>query len=215
MKKITFAIILIILLSFIIGIYSYYNIKEDKIISHWNIKGQVDGYMPKFWGIFLIPLISLGIYLIFLLIPKIDPLKKNIKKFRKYYNLLILILILFLFYIFILIILSNFKYKLNINTMLMPAIGVLFFCIGIIMKKLKRNWFIGIRTPWTLSSDKVWKKTHYLGSLLFKFTGVILLFGIFFSPKYFLWFILIPIFVLAIWLVLYSYLEYKKLGTRN
>ncbi len=203
MKKITFAIILIILLSFIIGIYSYYNIKEDKIISHWNIKGQVDGYMPKFWGIFLIPLISLGVYLIFLLIPKIDP------------NLLILILILFLFYIFILIILSNFKYKLNINTMLMPAIGILFFCIGIIMKKLKRNWFIGIRTPWTLSSDKVWKKTHHLGSLLFKFTGVILFFGIFFSPEYFLLFILIPIFVLSIWLVLYSYLEYKKLGTQN
>jgi uncharacterized membrane protein len=198
------------MLSFVIGTYSYQNINRDKIISHWNAEGQEDGYMSKFWGIFLVPLMLIGLYLLFLVIPKIDPLKENIKKFRGYYDSFILVIILFLFYIFILTILANFGYNFNLTLMLMPALGILFFYIGIILKKLKRNWFIGIRTPWTMSNDEVWDKTHKLGSILFKIIGVILVFGIFFPTKYFIWFILIPIFVLVIWLTLYSYIEFKK-----
>jgi uncharacterized membrane protein len=214
MKKTTITIILIILLSIAIGVYSYYNIQESKIASHWDAKGQVNGYMSKFWGIFLVPIISIGLYLLFLFIPKIDPLKKNILKFRNYYDSFILIMMLFLFYVFVLTILANLGYVFNMTTMLMPAIGLLFFCIGIIFKKLKRNWFIGIRTPWTMSNDQVWEKTHKLGSVLFKIEGIILLLGVFFPAKYFLGFVLIPILVFTIWLFLYSYLEYKKIKKR-
>ncbi len=123
-------------------------------------------------------------------------------------------MMLFLFYVFILIISANFGYKFNITTMLMPAIGILFLYIGFIMKKVKRTWFIGIRTPWTLSNNEVWKKTHRLGALLFKITGIIFFFGIFFSPKYFLWFIIILVFGLIVWLILYSYLKYEKLKNK-
>jgi len=210
MKKTTIVISLIILLSFVIAIYSYQKIEGDKVASHWNAQGQVDGYMSKFWGIFLFPLMFIGLYLLFLLIPKIDPLKKNILKFRKYYDIFILVIMLFLFYIFILTILTNLSYSFNMTTMLMPAIGFLFFGIGMFMKKLKRNWFIGIRTPWTISNDEVWKKTHILGAKHFKLLGIIIFFGIFFQ-KYLLWFILVPVMISVVWLVVYSYLEYKKI----
>ena len=96
------------------------------------------------------------------------------------------------------------------TTMLMPAIGLLFFGIGMFMKKLKRNWFIGIRTPWTISNDEVWKKTHLLGAKLFKLLGIIIFFGIFFR-KYLLWFILVPVMISVVLLVIYSYLEYRKI----
>jgi len=211
MKKITAAIVLIILLSFIVGICAYQNIQGDIIASHWNSEGNVNGYMSKFWGIFLVPLMSVGLYLLFLLIPRIDPLKKNIQKFRKEYDLFILIFILFLFLVFVLTILTNLGYGFNMVFVIMPAIGLLFFYLGIIMKKLKRNWFIGIRTPWTLSSDIVWDKTHKLGSVLFKIMGVIFFLGILFPPKYLIWFILVPVFIIVIWLFLYSYLEYQKI----
>lgn len=210
MKKITIAIISIIILSFVIGIYAYQNIEADKVSSHWDSNGEVNGYMSKFWGIFLSPLILLGIYLLFLIIPKIDPLKNNIKKFRGYYDLFILIIALFLFYIFILTIITNLGYSFNMTMALMPAMGALFFYIGIIMKKLKRNWFMGIRTPWTLSNDEVWNKTHKLGATLFKIIGVIVILGILFPSKYVIWIILIPVLASTVWLVLYSYLEYKK-----
>jgi uncharacterized membrane protein len=209
-KSLTIAIIFIILLSFGIAVYSYQKIEGDIVASHWDAKGNVNGYMSKFFGIFLFPFVSLGLYILFSLIPKIDPLKKNIKIFRKYYDLFVFIIILFLFYIFVLTILSNLNYNFNITTMLMPAMGILFFGIGMFMNKLKRNWFIGIRTPWTISNDIVWEKTHKLGSKIFKIIGVLFVIGLFFE-KYLLWFVLAPVIISTIWLVLYSYLEHTKI----
>lgn len=208
-RKIIVAVILIIVLSFLIGIFSYKFLPE-KIASHWNPGGEVDGYAGKFLGIFLIPIISIFLYLFFLLIPKIDPLKKNIEKFREYYDYLILIIFFFLFYVFLLTILANFGYQFNMTKILIPAIGLLFIYIGFILNKFKRNWFIGIRTPWTLSSEHVWKNTHELGSKLFKISGVVIIAGVFFQDNL-VWFILIPVGVTVLWLVVYSYLEYRKI----
>lgn len=210
MKKTTILIISIILLSFVIGAYAYQKIEGDQVASHWNAKGEVDDYMSKFWGIFLFPLIMIGVYLLFLVIPKIDPLKNNIKKFRKYYDWFMFIMVLFFFFVFVLTILFNLGYNFNMSFVIMPAIGILFFYIGILMKQLKRNWFIGIRTPWTLSSDRVWSKTHKLGSILFKILGIIIILAMFLPAKYIIWVILVPVLVVVIWLVLYSYLEYQK-----
>jgi len=208
-KKINWLFILLIILSFIIGIYAY-SVLPDQIASHWNARGEVDGYMGKFWGLFLFPIILIFLYLLFLIIPRIDPLKKNIEKFREYYDYLILVIFLFLFYVFLLTILANLGYRFNMTKTIIPAVGLLFFYIGFILNKVKRNWFIGIRTPWTLSNERVWDKTHKLGSKLFKISGIIILIGIFFQD-YLVWFILIPVIVTVVWLFIYSYLEYKKL----
>ncbi|VVB77590.1 SdpI/YhfL protein family protein [uncultured archaeon] len=208
MRKLNIASFIVILLSFLIGILSY-GYFPDKMATHWDALGQCNGYMPKFWGTFSIPLISLGLFLLFLLIPIIDPLKKNIEKFRKYYDTFILITLLFLFYVYILTIFWNFGIVFNMNVAFIPALGFLFFYMGVILQKIKRNWFIGIRTPWTLSSETVWDKTHKLGSILFKVSGVITLIGIFF-PRYVLWFVLGPVVISGIWLIIYSYLMHRK-----
>jgi uncharacterized membrane protein len=210
MKRATIAVITVILLSFIIATYSYYHISGNWIASHWNLNGDADDHMSKFWGLFLLPTISLGTYVLFLLIPKFDPLKENIEKFKKYYETFVLILILFFFYIFLLTTIYNFGVKFNMTEMIIPAVGVLFFYIGTLLKNLKRNWFIGIRTPWTLSNDQVWAKTHALGSILFEITGIIMIIGIFFG-KYILWFVLTPIVITTLWLTIYSYIKYKTI----
>jgi len=210
MKKINIAIAFIIILSFVIAAYAYNTIPGNIVASHWNFKGEVNGYMPKFWGLFLMPIISVALFLLFLAIPKIDPLKKNIDKFRNYYNSLIFIILLFFFYIFLLTIIANFGYQFNMNYALIPALGILFIFIGAIMKKMKRNWFMGIRTPWTISNDEVWKKTHDLGSVLFILAGIAAIVGIFFQ-EYLWWFILVPILVAAIVPVVYSYIIWRKI----
>lgn len=209
MKKTNIIILLIIITSFVLA-FCYYPQMPEQMASHWNIQSQVDDYMPKFWGLFLMPIICVVIFLLFLLIPKIDPLKKNIEKFRKYFDWFIILIILFLFYIYLLAIFWNLGYRFQMGQMLIPALAVLFFYIGILLKQAKRNWFIGIRTPWTLSSDIVWQKTHKLGSKLFKITGIIVLFGMFF-PKYFIWFILIPTIAAVLYALIYSYFEYQKI----
>jgi len=177
--------------------------------SHWNIRGEVDGYMSKFWGLFLMPIISVGLLLLFVLIPKIDPLKANIEKFRKYYDGLVVLMIVFLFYLYLLTILWNRGMRFNMIQLLAPALGILFYYCGVLVENAKRNWFIGIRTPWTLSSDKVWEKTHKIGGRLFKVTGVVALLGVL-LPDYAIFFVLVPILLVAAYTIVYSYFEYQK-----
>lgn len=208
MKKSLVIVFIIILVSFLIGIY-FYPQMPDRMASHWNAKGSVDGYMPKFWGLFLMPIISAVMLVMFILIPKIDPLKQNIKKFRKYFDWFVVLIIVFLFYIYLLAIIWNLGFVFNMTNMMLPALGILFYYAGILTENAKRNWFIGIRTPWTLSSNKVWEKTHKLGGKLFKIAALFAFVGILFQD-YALWFVLVPAISLAVYTIFYSYFEYKK-----
>ena len=83
------------------------------------------------------------------------------------------------------------------------------FYTGVVLQKSKRNWIIGIRTPWTLSSDYVWGRTHALGGKLFKISGILSVIGIFFGD-YSLFFVLAPIILASIYLIVYSYLRYRE-----
>jgi len=165
--------------------------------------------MSKFWGSFFMPLMLLGLFLLFLLIPKIDPLKENIQKFRKYFDGFIVLLMLFLFYVYLLTIFWNVGLRFNMSQLMIPALGILFYYCGILVENAKRNWFIGIRTPWTLSSETVWNKTHKIGGRLFKISGVIAFLGIFF-PEQAILFVIIPVFLVTVYTLIYSYFEYQK-----
>lgn len=214
MEKSRIVIIGIIILSFLVGFYFYPQMPE-RVASHWNAQGEVDGYMPKSWGLFFMPLLLVGLFLLFLLIPKIDPLKENIKKFRKYFDGFIVLLMLFLFYIYLLTIFWNIGFRFNMGQLMIPALGILFYYCGILIENAKRNWFIGIRTPWTLSSETVWDKTHKIGGRLFKIAGVIALFGIFF-PKQSILFVIVPVLLVTVYTLIYSYFAYQKeMNTSN
>ncbi len=198
----------IIIISLIIGIYFYPQMPEQ-IASHWNAQGQADGYMAKFWALFLMPLISFGLFLLFIVIPKIDPLKHNIEQFRKYYDGFVVLILAFLFYIYLLTISWGIGIRFNMTQLLVPFFCILFYYCGILIENAKRNWFIGIRTPWTMSNDEVWKKTHKLGGKLLKVCGIIALLGIIFE-RFALCFVLIPVILASIYAIVYSYFEYKK-----
>ncbi len=202
----------IIVLAFFIGIYFYPQMPEQ-MASHWNAEGQVDGYLPKFWALFLMPILSFGLYLLFIVIPKIDPLKENIEKFRNYYDTFVIIFICFLFYIYLVTIFWNLGFQFNMGYVLIPAISVLFYYCGILIENAERNWFVGIRTPWTLSDDGVWKKTHIVGAKLFKIYALLLLVSLLFidlMPQCLVFVILIPAVLIVIYLFVYSYIEYQK-----
>lgn len=208
MDKSKIIILAAIFISFAVGLWAYPQL-PDIVASHWNENGEVNGYMSKFWGIFLMPIVSLAMFLLFLLIPKIDPLKANIEKFRGYYNSFIALIILFLFYVYLLTIAWNFGYRFNMAYLMVPALAVLFYWSGTLIEKSKRNWFIGIRTPWTISNDVVWEKTHKLGGKLFKAAAILSLLGLFFGSLSF-WFTILPIMAFSIYLLFYSYFEYQK-----
>ena len=209
--RMTLGIVLILLLVSVFAGVLLWNRLPDPMASHWDVNDQVNGTMPRFWGVFLTPLISLGMFLLFLLIPAIDPLKTNIAKFRDAFNLFIVFMVLFLVYVQGLMLAWNLGFtNFRMSISLMPALGLLFIMVGFMIRKAKRNFFIGIRTPWTLSNDKVWDETHRLGSWLFMGSGVLAILGSFFGGMTAFWFLFVPLIGSAIFLLIYSYLLYQR-----
>jgi uncharacterized membrane protein len=210
MKRQTSLIIIgiIIIITIISTLYLYESLPEQ-IPYHFNINGEVDQYASKLVGSFLLPIISILFSILFVLVPLIEPNKKNVKKFMKEYNIFAVIIIAFFAYLQYLILYVALGNPIEMNRYISPAIGILLFFIGIMLNKAKQNYSIGIRTPYTLASKKVWNKTHKLGSKLFKVSGILCLFGIIF-PKLAFYFIIVPIIISTIAVFVYSYIEFEK-----
>ncbi len=185
----------------------YYETLPQEIPVHWNMEGEADGFMDKSIGAFLLPGVILLLSLLFAVIPRIDPLKRNIKSFMKYYQGFIVLIALFMLGIHIQMIFWSVGIQVSPSFTVPIAVGILFYFAGVMMKHSKRNFFIGIRTPWTLSSDKVWAKTHKRGSILFKISGVLAIVGV--LTEYTMWFILAPVILSVIYLFVYSYYAYS------
>jgi uncharacterized membrane protein len=188
-----------------------WNQLPDPMASHWDANDQVNGTMPKFWGVFMMPLITLGLFALLTFIPNLDPLKANVAQFRETFNLFIVLIAAFMLYVHTLTLLWSLGYtSFQMSSALLPALGLLFMFVGYLLRKAKRNFFIGIRTPWTLSSDTVWDKTHQLGSTLFMLSGALAVLGSLIGGVSAFLFIFIPLLGSTLFLVVYSYVLYRN-----
>lgn len=211
MRKAVALAIILILAQFIAGLILYPMMPELMVI-HWNLYGEADGYGSKLIGLFLIPLIELILIPLFLLLPRIDP-KSDPEKLMGAYSWFILIFTLYMAYFYGLTVAWNLGYRFDLFRLLVPIIGLLFFGIGDILSKVQMNWFMGIRTPWTLSSQAIWDETHRLGSKLFKISGILACFGLFFNGWLSLILALVPVIVSGIYTIVYSYKRYREIGS--
>lgn len=210
LKILDYLIWLFILVTVVSAIY-FYQVLPEQIATHWNVKGEVDGWGSKTLGAWLAPGIMVLMYLLFQYLPKFDPKKENYKEFAKEYKYLQILLISFFLIIHFVTNLYNLGYDISVGNIIMAAVGLLFVCIGFYLKNIKPNWFVGIRTPWTLSNDYVWKKTHWYGSRVFVVAGLLF----FVAPllplayqAYVIWIMLVLIFSI----VFYSYVVFKNQG---
>lgn len=208
--RLTSIIVLALIATALIAGALLWNQLPEQMASHWNENDQVDGTMSKFWGVWMMPLVTLGMFGLFLLIPNIDPLKANIAKFRSTFNLFIALIVAFMLYMHGLTFVWNLGFQnFKMSAAMLPFLGILFIFIGYMLRQAKRNWFIGIRTPWTLSSDSVWDKTHQLGSILFMVSGAFAIFGGLFGGMIAFWLLFVPLIGSTLFLVIYSYILYR------
>jgi len=205
--------IVLIALSFAISLYAFPMLPES-VASHWGLEGEVNGYMPAFGGAFFIPVLSAVLFVIFLAIPSIDPLRANIDSFRTDYHRFIFVIVLFLSLVHIQMLLWNLGTEISFNLTMPILMGGLFFYIGDLLGKVKRNWFIGIRTPWTMSNDVVWDKTHKVGGKLFKAAGAISALSALF-PAYVFYVVIISVLMAALASIVFSYLAFSDLSRRK
>lgn len=169
--------ILILLLQLIFSFYIGLSLPDNvKIPTHWNLHGQIDGWSGKWTGILLFPGINLILILLALFFPVISPRYRNDPpRFQKILPTFISVLVFFfsLIHIYSLLIAKGtFSPRSNF---ILVILGVLFICIGYLLPKLPANFYMGIRLPWTLSSDSVWRKAHCLGGWSFAAGGIIMM----------------------------------------
>ncbi|MFZ5858607.1 MAG: SdpI family protein [Chloroflexota bacterium] len=198
----------LIALALIVGLILYAQL-PDPMPSHWNAAGEIDGYMSKFWGIFLMPIVMVVLVPLFLVIPHIDPLKANIAKFRGVFNWFIVVFVVYMLFVYGLTLSAALGYQFNMTYMILPVVGLLFIGAGYMMSKAKRNFFIGIRTPWTLSSDTVWDETHKFGSKMFMIGGVVTIISAFLGEAGF-WLMMAAVLVAAFAPMVYSYILWRR-----
>lgn len=150
-----------------------YNKLPDLVPTHWNTMGEIDKYSPKTFGAFMAPVIMIFTWSGMKFLPKIDPRKKNYEKFDKSYSVIVSILLTFFLVIHAVTLLVALGYGISIEKIIPLIVGVLFIVIGNYLPKSKSNFFYGIKTPWTLSSEVSWRKTHRLGGKLFVVAGIV------------------------------------------
>lgn len=208
MNLIRFAIIGGIIATFVLTIAAF-PLLPPVIASHWNASGMADGSMDRLPALAIVPLIMVACTALFFVLPGIDPLRRNYGKFRNYYEGFVLVFVLYLLAIQALIILWNTGYPVDMNIAFPVLFGILFVYIGFLVEHAEPNWFVGIRTPWTMSSAAVWKKTHEAGGKLFKIAGIVSFIGALAGPYAFA-FILVPAVAVAVYTVVYSYIAYRN-----
>ncbi len=203
--------ILVIMSLVILSIYIYPTIPTDEhgmVPVHWGADGRPDGYGSKFMGVLFVPILAAFVYILLSAVPFVAVFKKNIRDFLPRYIWIKTSLVLFLAALHIAVLLQMY-YPFNMMYFIMPALAMLFFIMGDLIRTVKRNYFIGIRTPWALANDKVWKKTHEMGSKVFKIIALVLLASLFF-PTIAVWIILVSVLASIIYLFWYSYSVYKQ-----
>lgn len=201
----------IIAIQIIVGIFGFI-VLPDTVPIHWGINGQVNGYGPKWVNTFLFPMISIGIYVLIRVLLAAGPRlggRQATAANLQIAKVIIAGIILFMLVIQLATIAQSLGASFDMTTVIMLAVSVLFIFIGNYLGKVRRNFWIGIRTPWTLTNSVVWERTHRLGGWLFVAVGLI---GIVcsFIPSLRLWGIIIPILAVCVFLYIYSYVIYRQ-----
>jgi len=144
------------------------------VVTHWSLNGTPDGYSSRLWALAIIPVMLVIMTVIFNVLPKIDPRHENYVKFLSSYWLIANAVIVFLLVAHGLIIAAGLGFSIKIDRLMPLGIGLLFVFLGNFLTRVEPNWFVGIRTPWTLSSDTVWRRTHRTGGWVFVIGGLVL-----------------------------------------
>lgn len=201
---------IIFLVLTIIASIATYKYLPDRVVSHWNFQGVADGWSSKNFHAIFFPCLILFMYLLFYFLPTIDPKRERYQEFEKVYYIFESMMIGVLFIVFLVATLFNLGYDIPIGNVISLVIGIMMIVIGNYMGKIKNNWFVGIKTPWTLSSENVWNKTHRFGGRAFIVFGLIIITAPYLNVVLATVIFLLGTFLVVFGTMIYSYLLYRK-----
>lgn len=206
-----FAVRLLLVLGMSVAGAALYPCLPDTIPVHWGFEGQPNGWASKTWGAWIIPAMSLAFLILFPLIPKIDPKRENYKYFKKPWDVIQTSFIAFFAYLYAVTMYVTFypQYNAVVGRAVVLGIGILFVMLGSVMDKIRQNYFVGLKTPWTLDDPEVWQKSQRFAGRAFMLAGLA------FIIEAMVWVATVPVFfaVIAVCVVapiIHSYLLSRK-----
>jgi uncharacterized membrane protein len=198
----------LIIAAVVISIAAYPNLPE-RMPMHWGVNGEVNGWSSRLWGAWLIPLVMAAMWLFLRAIPHIDPRKANYARFAGMYDTVIVLILGFLLVMHGIVIAAAMGRDVKMDRIMMPLVGIFIAAIGFLIPRAAPNWFIGIRTPWTLTSDESWVKTHKLVGPLFIGLGLLMALSSFIAPEQAIWILVAAAIGIVVFLFVYSYRVWK------
>ncbi len=184
----------------------------DQIPTHWNIEGEPDKYGQKEWAAFLTPMIMTGMLGLFGVLPWLSPKQFEIGTFQPTYRYLIVLISALFAYIHGLILFATIGGSIDVSRALIGGICLMTALMGNVLGKVRKNFYVGIRTPWTLASDRVWADTHRLGAWCFVGGGIL---GLILAIAGWPGWAMAPIIAAAIVPIIYSLIRYKELENKG
>jgi len=202
----------VVIVMALISTYAWFQLPNDvPVCTHWNARGVCDGWGSKGVGLFLMPAVVAGVALLFAVLPHVDPRRANLARSGKAYAAVWMAMLAFFLIFHVIVVLQLLGVPVIMGALVPALTGVLFIAIGAALGKVKSNYFFGIRTPWTLSSELSWQKTHRLGGWLFVAAGALIVVGALALPQG-MWVVLMTgvLVALIVTLAVYSYLVWKR-----
>ena len=187
-----------------------YSTAPERFPMHWNLHGEVDRFGGRFEGLFALPLVALGVWLLVRLIPRIDPGRANYANFVPAWATLQVAILAVLTVVYGVIQASARGSAIEVTTVVPLALGALFIVLGNLLGKLRPNWFFGIRTPWTLSSAESWNRTHRAGGWVFVGLGLLTMAAAVIAPERSILVMVGLVIVSSAGLAAYSYAVWRR-----
>lgn len=195
-----------------LGVWMYPQLPDPAPI-HWNIHGQADGFGPRWVNVVLMPALTLPMIGLLIWLPRLGPLRENFQQFYRSYSLIAAAVIVAFAALHAIILLKSAGYALPIGSSLATVFGLLLVVLGNTFGKIRRNFYVGIRTPWTLANELVWDKTHRVGGRLFVAAGLITLVAAQFVSEMAAFIVLMSCLAVSTgWSLVYSYVCYRRIG---
>ena len=200
--------LVMVILAFATAAYLYPSL-PDPVPTHWNASGDVDGWTAKPWGVWILPIITMAMFVMFKILPAISPKGFRMEQFTHIVSVFQTTLVGFMLGVTIIALLAASGAQIDPGRFIFLGIGLLLMVLGNYMGKVRKNFFIGIRTPWTLASDEVWSRTHRLGGKLLVAAGLWMAIAGILRVQNPVW-VIGPVLSAALISVVYSFVIYRK-----
>jgi uncharacterized membrane protein len=182
----------------------------DRMAVHWNFSGEPDRFGTRLEGAWVLPAIMVGVWLVTRLLPKIDPRRENYAKMESTYEFVVNAVLTVMLAMHFVVLATALGYQVPMRRVVPLLFGAFFIALGNVLPRARPNWWFGVRTPWTLSSDRVWTRTHRVAGYAMTIAGLVVLLSAAVPGLWPLVGAMAVAVVAAFWMVIYSYIAWRQ-----